>query len=165
MQINGTESEFRNRLVKQMVVHPYIRISSVQLLSRVQLFATPWTIERQASLSLNNSQSLLKLMSNKLVMPPNCLILCHPLLPPSIFSSIRVFSNQSVLPIRSPNYWRFSFSTSLPSEQSGLISFRIDQLELLAVQGILKSRLQHCSSKHQFFGTQRSLLSNSHIHT
>ena len=104
-------TQYDNQLLTYL---SWLVISSVQLLSHVQLFTTSWTIERQASLSLNNSQSLLKLMSNKLVMPPDCLILCRPLLPPSIFSSIRVFSNESVLPIRSPKYWRFSFSTSLP---------------------------------------------------
>ena len=127
-------------------------ISSVQSLSRVQLLATPWTTECQACLSLNTSQSLLNLMSFELVMPSNYLILCHPLLlPPSIFPSLRVFSNESVLPIRSPKYWNFSFSTSLSNEHSGLISFRINYLDLLAIQGILKSLLQHCRS---FFCSQ-----------
>ena len=120
--------------------------SSAQLLSRVWLFATPWTC--QASLSIINSWSLLKLMSIESVMPSNHLILCHPLLLlPSIFLSIRVFSNESVLHIRWPKYWRFSFSISPSSEYSGLISFRMDWLYLLAVQGTLKSLLQHHSSK------------------
>ena len=106
-----------------------------------------WTAAHQASLSITNSQSLLKLMSILLVMPSNHLILCHPLfLPPSIFPSIRVFSSESVLPIRWSKYWSFSFSIS-PSEHSGLISFRMDWFDLLAVQGTLKSLLQHHSSK------------------
>ena len=116
---------------------------SVQLLSRVQLFATPWTAARQTSLSITNSQSLPKLMSIALVMPSKHLILCQPLLlPPSIFPSIRVFSNESVLCIRWPKYWSFSFSISPSNEYSALISFRINRLNLLAVQGTLKSLLQ-----------------------
>ena len=123
------------------------------MLSHVRLFATPWTAVCQASLSITNSQSLLKLMSIELVMPSNHLILCHPLLLlPSIFLNIRVFSNQLVLHIRWPKYWSFSFSISPSSEYSGLISFRMDWLDLLAVQGTLKSLLQHHSSKLQFFG-------------
>ena len=122
-------------------------ITSVQLLSRVQLFATLWTTACQASLSITNSRRLLKLMSIKSVMPSNHFILCHPLLlSPSIFPSIRVFSNESVLHIRWPKYWSFSFSSSPSSEYSGLISFRMDWLDLLAVQGTLKS-LQHHSAK------------------
>ena len=109
---------------------------------------TPWTAAHQASLSITNSRSLLKLMSNKSVMPSNLLILCHPLLlPPSIFPSIKVFSNESVLSIRWPRYWSFSFSISPSNEYLGLISFRIDWLDLLAVQEILKSLLQCHSSK------------------
>ena len=123
------------------------QISSVQSLSCVRLFGTPWTAARQASLSITNSQSLLKLMSIASVMPSNHLILCCPLLlPPLIFPSIRVFS-KPVLRIRWPKYWSFSFSISSSSEHSGLISFRMDWLDLLAVQGILKSLLQHHSSK------------------
>ena len=133
-----------------MYVHNLVymcNLSSVQLLSHVRLFATLWTAARQASLS-TNSRSLLKLMSIALVMPSNNFILCHPLLlPPSIFRSIRVFSSESVLCIRWPKYWSFSFSISPSSEYSGLISFRIDWLDLLAVQGTLKSLLQHHSSK------------------
>ena len=111
-------------------------------------YATPWTAARQASLSIPNSQSLLKLMSIELVMPSNHLILCHSLLfLPSIFPSIRVFSNESVLPIRWPKYWSFSFSISPSNEYSGLISFRVDWLDLLAVQGTLKSLPQHHGSK------------------
>ena len=110
--------------------------------------ATPGTAARQASLSITNSHSLLKLVSIELVMPSNHLILCHPLLlPPSNFPSIRVFSNESVLHIRWPKYWSFSFSISPSSEYSGLISFRMDWLDLLDAQGILKSLLQHHSSK------------------
>ena len=109
---------------------------------------TPWTAAHQASLSITNSRSLLKLMSIDLVMPSNHLILCHPpLLPPSIFHSIRVFSNESALRIRWPKYWSFSFNISPSNEYSGLISFRMDWLDLLAVQGTLKSLLQHHSSK------------------
>jgi len=124
-------------------------ISSVQLLSCVQLFATPWTAACQASLSITNTQSLLKLMSIASVMPSNNLILCRPLLLlPSIFPSIRVFSNESVLCIRWPKYWSFSFSISPSNEYSGLIFFRMDWLDLLAVQGTLKSLLQHRSSSN-----------------
>ena len=142
--------------------------SSVQFsYSVVSDSATPWTAARQASLSITNSQSLFKLMSIESVMQSNHLILCHPLLlPPSIFPSIRVFSNVSVLHIRWPKYWSFSFSISPSSEHPGLISFRMDWLDLLAVQGTLKSLLQHHSSKkRQLFGAQPSSQSNSHIHT
>ena len=123
-------------------------ISSLQSLSCVQLFVTPWTVACQASPSITNSRSLLRLMSIELVMPSNHLILCCLLLlPPSIFPSIRVFSNKSVLQIRWPEYWSFSFSISPSSEYSGLISFKIDWLALLTVQGTHKSLLQHHSSK------------------
>ena len=123
-------------------------ISSVQLLSHVWLFVTPWTAACQASLSITKSPSLLKLMSIESVMPSNHLILSCPLLPlPSIFPSIWVFLNESVLRIRWPKYWSFSFSISLSNEYSGLISFRIDWLGLLAVQQSCKSLLQHHSSK------------------
>ena len=139
---------------------------SVQPLSRVRLFATPRTAARQASLSITNSQSLPKLMSIESLMPSNHLILCHPLLLlPPILPSIRVFSSQSTLPMRWPKYWSFSFNISLSNEYSGLISFRIDWFDLLIVQGTLKSLLQHHSQEHQFFSTQPSLWSNSHIHT
>ena len=122
--------------------------TSVQSLSCVQLFVTPWTAALQASLSITNSQSLLKLMSIKSVMPSNHLVLCRPLLlPPSVFPSIRIFSSESVLHIRLPKYWSFSFSISPSNEYSGLISFRMDWLYLLAVQGNLKSLLQRPSSK------------------
>ena len=130
-----------NNIVRQ-------RFSSVQSFSHAQLFATPWTAACQASLSITNSQSLLKLMSIESVIPSNHLILCHPLLfLPSILPSIRVFSNESVLCIRWPKYWSFSFSISPSNEYSGLISFRMDWLDLLAVQGTLKSLLQHHSAK------------------
>ena len=144
---------------------------SVQLLSRVWLFVTPWTAARQASLSIIKAQSLLKLMSIKSVMPSNHLTLCRSLLLPlSIFPSIRVFSNESVLCIRWPKYWSFSFSFSIsPSNAySGLISFRMDWLDILAVQRILKSLLQHHSSKaavlrhSAFFIVQ---LSHPYMHT
>ena len=121
--------------------------SSVQSLSHVQLFVTPWTTARQASLSITKSQSLPRLMSIELVMPSNHLILCCTLLLPSIFPSIWVFSNESALPNRWPKYWSFSFNVSPFNEYSGLISFRMDWLDLLAVQGTLKSLLQHHSSK------------------
>ena len=124
------------------------QFSLVQMLSCVRLFATPWTAGHQASLSITNSQSLLKPMSIKLVMPTNHLILCRPLLLlPSIFPSIKVFSKESVLRIMQPKYWSFSFSISPSNEYSGLISFTIDWFDLPAVQGTLKSLLQHHSSK------------------
>ena len=122
--------------------------SSVQSLSRVWLFVTPWTTARQASQSITNSRSSPKPMSIELVMPSNHLILCRPLLLlPSIFPSIRVFSNESALLIRWPKYWSFSFSISPSNEHPGLLSFRMDWLDLPAVQGTLKSLLQHHSSK------------------
>ena len=132
-----------------------VQFSSVaQLLSCIRLFATPWTIAHQASLSITNSQSLLKLMSIKSVMPSNHLILCHTfLLLPSIFPSIRVFSNESALRIRWPNYWSFSFNISPFNEHPGLISFRVDWLNLLAVQGT------HRSPTPQFKSINSSVLS------
>ena len=124
-------------------------ISSVQSLSCVKLFVTPWTAAHQASLSITNSWSLLKLKSIEPLMSSNHLILCHPLLlPPSIFPSIRTFSNESVLCIRWPTCWSFSFSITPFNDYSGLISFRMDWLDLLAVQGTLKSLLQHQSLWH-----------------
>ena len=117
----------------------------------VRLFATPWTAAHQASLSITNSQSLPKLTFIESVMPSYHLILCCPLLLPSIFPSIRVFPNESVLCIRWPKYWNFSFGISPPNEYSGLISFRMDWLNLLAAQGILKSLLQHYCSKPSIF--------------
>ena len=130
-------------------LHPSINaafwvLSSVQSLSHVRLFATPWTAARQASLSITSSQSLLRLMSIESVMPSNHLILCRPLLlPPSVFPSIRGFSSESSLRMRGPKYWSFSFSIGPSNEHPGLISFRMDWLDLLAVQGTLKSLLQH----------------------
>ena len=141
------------------------QFSSVQLLSGVRLFVTPWATARQASLSITNSQSLLKLMSIELM--PSDHLICHSLLfLPSIFPSMRVFSNESVLCTRWPKYWSFSCSISHSNEYSGLVSFRIDWLDLLAVQGTYKSLLFWTTvQKHQFFGSQLSLWSNSHIHT
>ena len=142
------------------------RLQTVQLLSRVRLFVTPWTAACHASLSITNSWNLLKLMSTELVMPSNHLILCCPLLLlPSILPRIRVFLNDSALHIRWPKYWSFSFNISPSSEYSGLISFRMDWLDLLAVQGLSRVFSNTTVQKHQFFGTQISLQSNSHIHT
>ena len=137
---------------------------SVQLLSRVQLFVTPWTAARLASLSITNSRSLPKLMSIELVMPSNHLIHCCPLLLlPSIFSSIRVFSSESVLHIRLPKYRSFSISPS--NEYSGLISFRIDWFDLLEIQGLSRVFSNTTVQKHQFFSAQLSLWFNSYNHT
>ena len=135
-------------MLQEYFFNVYSKSLSVQLLNPVWLFVTPWTAARQASMSITNSQSLLKLMSTELVMPCNHLILCRPLLlPPSILPCIRVFSNESVLCIRWPEYWSFSFSISPSNVYSGLISFRIDLLCLLAVQGTLKNLLYYHSSK------------------
>ena len=138
--------------------------SSVQSLYHVWLFATPWTTARQASLSVAISWRLLKLMSIELVMPSNHLILCHLLLP-SIFPSIRVFSNESALRIKWPKYLSFSFSTSPSNEYSGLISFRMDWLISLQSKGLSRVFFSTKIQKHQFFGTQPSLWGNSHICT
>ena len=136
----------------------------IQLLSRVQLFMTPWTAARQASLAITNSRSLLKLMSIVSVMPSNQLILCRPLLLlPSVFPSIRVFSNESVLCIRWPKYWNFSISPS--NEYSGLISLWVTGLISLQSKGFARVFSSTTVWKHQCFGTQTSLWSNSHIHT
>ena len=141
------------------------RFSSVQLLSCVWFFVTPWIIAHQASMFITNSWSSLKLTSIESVMPSSYLTLCHPLvLLPPISPSIRVFSNESTLRMRWPKYWSFSFSISPSNEHPGLISFKMDWLDLLAVQGTLKSLPQHHSSKASIFGTQLSLESNSHIH-
>ena len=152
---------------------PAVQFSSVQSLSRVQLFATPWTTACQASLSITNSRSPTKFMSIESVMPSNHLIFCCPLLLlPRIPPSIRVFSSKSALCIRWPKYWSFSFNISPSNEHPGLISFRMDWLNLLPVQGTLKSLFffsrvfsNTTIQKHQFFGAQLSLQSNSHIHT
>ena len=142
------------------------QIRSDQSLSRVPLFATPWIAARQASLSITNSQSSLRLRSIESVMPSSHLILCHPLLLlPPIPPSIRVFSNESTRLMRWPKYWSFSFSIIPSKEISGLIYFRMDLLDLLAVQGTLKSLLQHHSSKASIFSAQLSSQSNSHFHT
>ena len=149
-------------LLKFVVVQSVV--SSVQSLSRVQLFVSPWTAARQASLSITNSQSLVKLMSIESVMLSNHLILCCPLLLLSIFPRIRVFSDESVLYIRWPKYWSFSFSISPSNEYSVLISFRIDWFDLLAVQETLKSLLQHHSSKTSILWCSAFFIV-SHIHT
>ena len=143
-----------------------VQFSSFQSLSRVRLFATPWIAAHQASQSITNSWGSLRLTSIKSVMPSSHLILCRPLLfLPQVPPSIRVFSNESTLHMRWPNYWSFSFSISPSSEHTGLISFRMDWLDLLAVQGTRKSLFSTTVQKHQFFGTQLSSQSNSHIHT
>ena len=143
-----------------------VQLSSLHSLSCVRLSTTPWTAEHQASLSITNSWSWLKLMSIELVMPSNHLFLCRSLLfLPPIPPSIRIFSNESNIHMRWPKYWSFSFSIGSSKEHPGLISFRIDWLDLLAVQGTLKSLFQHHIQKHQFFGAQLSSQSNSHIHT
>ena len=134
-----------------------VQFSSVQSLSHVWLFVTPWTAACQVSLSITNPWSLLKLMSIESVMPSNHLIICRPLLLPSIFPRIRVFSNESALHIRWPKYWSFSFNISPSNEHPGLISFKTDWLDLLAVQRTLKSLLQTTVQNHQFFYTQLSL--------
>ena len=140
-----------------------VQFSSVQSLIRVRLFATPWTEACQASLSITNSWSLPKLMSITLVMPSNHLILCHPLLLlPSIFPSIRVFSSESVLCIRWPKYWSFSFSMSPSNDYSGLLSFRVDWLDLLAVQGTLKS-LHHLASTDLNVNLIQKMLSQKYL--
>ena len=143
-----------------------VQFNSVQLLSHVWLFATPWIAARQASLSITISRSSHRVLSIELVMPSSHLILCRPLLLLSpIPSRIRVFSNESTLRMRWPNYWSFSFSIIPSKEHPGLISFRMDWLDLLAVQGTLKSLLQHHSSKASAFSAQLSSQSNSYIHT
>ena len=142
------------------------QIKSDQLLSRVQLFVTPWIAAHQASLSLTHYRGLLRLMSIESVVPSIHLILCRPLLLlPPIHPSIPVFSKESTLRMRWTKYWSFSFIIIPSKEIPGLISFRMDWWDLLAVQGTLKSLLQHHSQKHQFFGAQLSSQSNSHIHT
>ena len=152
-------------ILKQL---PYntVQFSSVQLLSRVRLFATPWIAACQASLSVTNSQSSLRLTYIESLMPSSHLILCHPLLLlPAIPPSIRVFSNESTLRMRWPKYWSFSFSIIPSKEIPGLISFRMDCLYLLAVQETLKSLLQHHSSKASILWRSAFFTVNSHIHT
>ena len=165
----NTSSVFLNNPLWNLVLflyHIVYFISSVQSLSCVWLFATPWMAAYQASLSITNCQSLLQLKSIESVMPPNHLNLCHPLLLlSSIFPSIKVFSNESVLHIRWLKFWSFSFNINPSNEYSGLISFRMDWLDLLPVQGTLKSFSNTTVQKHQFFIAQPSSQSNSHIHT
>ena len=145
---------------------PFFIVQFSSVAQSCMTLCNPWTAACQASLSITNTQSLLKLMSIESAMPSNHLILCHPLLlPPSVFPSIRVFSNETVLCIRWPKYLSLSFSISLSNEYSRLISFRMDWLDLLSVQGTLKSFLHITVQKHQFFGAQPSSQSNSHIHT
>ena len=141
-------------------------ISSFQPLSYVQLFVTPWSAAHQASLSITNSRSLLKLTAIESMMPSNHVILCHPLLLlPSIFPGIKVFSNESALCIRWPKYWSFSLSISPSNEYSGLISFRIDWLDLLQSKGLSRVSSNTILQRHEFFSTQPSLWFNCHIHT
>ena len=140
------------------------QFSSIQSLSRVRLFATPWTAAHQAFLSITNSRSLLKLMSVESVMPSSHLILCCPLLLPSIFPSIRVFSTESVLRITWPKYWSFSFSINPSNEYSGLISFGWTDWISLQSKGLSRVFSNTTVQKHQFFCPQLSLLSNSDIH-
>ena len=162
-----------------LLLWSHINISKVTLWSKLSpsvqfcsvsqscpTLATPWIAACQASLSITNSRSLLKLMSIELVMPSSHLILCHPLfLLPPVPSSIKVFSGESTLRMRWPKYWSFSFSISPSSEHPGLVSFRMDWLDLPAVQGTLRSLLQHRSSKASIFGAQLSSQSDAHIHT
>ena len=150
----------KNLLTNPVILKFILRewVWSAQLLNHVWLFATPWTAAHQASLSITNSQSLLKCMSIESVMPSNHLILCRPLfLLPSVFPSIRVFSNESTLRIRWPKYWSFVFNISPSSEHPGLISFRMDWLDLLAVHGLSRVFSNTTVQKHQFFSTQTSL--------
>ena len=148
----------RAKQMKRLMIMVEFWFSSVQSLSRVRLFVTLWTAACQASLSITNSRSPPKSMSIESVMPSNHLILCYPLLLPSIFCIIRVFSNESVLRIRWPKYWSFSFNISLSNEHSRLISFRMDWLDLLAVQGTLKSHFQH-------YGSEASILQHSDLYS
>ena len=149
-----------------MKVNRGLQFSSVQLLSRVWFFETPWIAECQASLSIINSQSSLRLMSIESVMPSSHLILCRPLLLlPPIPPSIRFFSNESTLRMRWPKYWSFSFSIIPSKEYPGLISFRMDWLDLLPSKRLSRVFSNTTLQKHQFFGTQLSSQSNSHIHT
>ena len=162
--LGGYKSEI---LLKSLISFlPFLLSWKWKLLSRVLFFVTPWTAARQASLSITNSQSLLKLMSTESVMPSSHHILCHPLLllPPNP-PSIRVFSNESTLCMRWPKYWSFSFSISPSNEYSGLISFRMDWLDLLAAKGLSRAFSNTMVQKHQFFGAQLSSQSKSHIHT
>ena len=158
--------QMRNNPLRKTTVIRRIRsilrdIAVVHLLSHVWLFVIPWTVARQASLSFTNSLCLLKLMSIESVMPSNLLILCHPLLLPSIIPSIRIFTNESALLIRWPKYWNFSFNISSFSEYSGLISFKIHWFDLLVSQGLSRVFSSTTIQKHQFFSTQHYLRSNN----
>ena len=161
--------EYCMRAILSLHLHQHlvsVQFSSIQSLSRIWLFATPWIAAHQASLSITNSQTLPKLMSIESVMPSSHLILCCPLLLlPLIPPRIRVLSNESALRMRWPKYWSFSFSISPSNEHPGLISFRMDWLDLLAVQGTLNSLLQHHSSKASIFWHSVFFTVNSHIHT
>ena len=159
---SGTDLQLWSELKKcrtlTLFFKVYFSLGKWKFLSRVWLFVTPWTVACQDSLFITTSQNLLKLMSFESVMPSNHLILCHPfLLLPSIFPRIRVLSNESVLHIRWPKFWSFSFSISPSSDYSGLISYRVDWVDHLVVQGTLKSLLHTTVQKHQFFSTQLSL--------
>ena len=161
LQVDSLLSESQGKSCKYKSVK-----QSVQSLSHIRRFATPWTAAGQASLSITNSWSLLKRMLITLMMPSNHLILCHPLLLlPLVFLNIRVFSNESLLRIRWPKYWSFGFSISPSNEHPGLISFRMDWLDLLAVQGTLKSLLQHHSSKASILWGSAFFIAISQIHT
>ena len=162
--VSFTENFFSLSHIPLFYYQNPIQFSSVQFSHSVWFFVTPWTAAHKASLSITNSQSLPKLMSIELVMPSNHLILCHPLLLlPSIFPNIRVFSSESALLLRWPKYWSFSFSISPSNEHPGLIYFKMDWLDILAVQGTLKSLLQHHSSKASILWC--SAFFNSHVHT
>ena len=163
--VNSDPTSLRKNKVMASLLYNEVQFSSVQLLSRVRLFVTPWITARQASLSITNFRSSLKLTSIKSMMPSSLLILCRPLLLlPPVPPSIRVFSNESTLRMRWPKYWSFSLSISFSKEHPGLISFRIDWLDLLAVQGTLKSLLQHHISKASILQCSAFLQFNSHIH-
>ena len=152
--------------MKRLISVSSVQFSSVQSLSHIRLFAIPWIAARQASLSITNSGSLLKLMPIESVMPSSHLILCRPLLLlPPIPPSIRVFSNESTLRMRWPKYWSSSFNISPSNEHPGLISFRMDWLDLLQSKGLARAFSNTTLQKYQFFSAQLSSQSNSHIHT
>ena len=164
--IKDRKTQYCKDVSTLQLVLPKSQFCSVQLLSRVWLFTTPWTAARQASLSITNSQSLLKLMPIESVMPSNHLIFCRPLLcPPSIFPSIRVFSNESALCIRWPKYWSFSFSISPSNEYSELSPLGWTGWISLQSKGLSRTLSNTTVQKHQIFGAQLSSQSNSHIHT
>ena len=166
MKYNWKWRFYNNQKGPSFLVLLLIFVSQFSSVAQLHLFATPWTAARQATLSINNSWSSLKHMSIKSVMPSNHLILCRPFVPlPSIFPSIRVFSNESALCIRWPKDWNFSFSISPSNEHPGLISFRMDWLDLLQSRGLSRVFSNTTVQKHQFFSAQLSSQSNSHIHT